>query len=271
MKKAWVGVQWIARKGCQAAVDLLAATWKGLCTTGVDIAQGAYNLAIKAVDVVQKIVNAAKSFVQAVLDKVTEWVKTLTTFVLNFVGFATSGFTGAQFGFIAKLTLNGTPKEYKWTHTLKKGQTILGLATSIFVASIKKAFTDAINWIKNKAKSIFTIMEVEDLEELQDMDAKSRAAAQQNSLSLDQFINPAPVRSTALAQGSFKKEKQTQILVRAGGRDYVMKTPFSSFTEMVSKWESQPLGDHNAHWHYFKRSEKKHRDFESELQRNVLA
>jgi hypothetical protein len=273
LKKAWVGVQWAATQVCKGAIDLLASTWKGLCTTGVDIAQGALKLAIKGLDVVQKVVNAAKSFVQAVLDKVTEWVKTLTTFVLNFVGFATSGFgqAGSQFGFIAKLTLNGTPKEYKWNHTLGKGETIWRLALSIFAASIKKAFTDAINWIKNKAKSLFSIMEVEDLEELQDMDAKSRAAAKQNSLSLDQFINPAPVRSTALAQGSFKKKKQTQILVRAGGRDYVMKIPFSSFTEMVSKWESQPLGDHNAHWHYFKRSEKKHRDFESELQRNGLA
>lgn len=272
LKKAWVGVQWVARKGCQLAISALAGTWKALCTAGCDIAQGALKLAIKALDVVQKIVNAAKSFVQAVLDKVTQWVKTLTTFVLNFVGFATSGFTGGQFGFIAKLTLNGTPKEYKWSHTMKKGQTIFDLATSIFVASIKKAFTDAINWIKNKAKSIFTIMEVEDLEELEEMDAKSRAAATQNSLSLDQFINTAaPVRSTVLAQVSLNEKQQTKILVRAGGRDYIMKTSFSSFTEMVSKWESQPLGDHNAHWHYFKRSLKKHRDFESELRRNVEA
>lgn len=265
MKKAWIGVRWAATQVCKGALDILADTWKGLCVTGVDIAQAALNLAIKALDIAQKVVNAVKSLIDVVLAKVTSMVEMLSTFVLNFVGFATSGFTGGQFGFIAKLTMSGTPKEYKFNYTMKKGQTLLGLATEVFLSSIKKAFDDALAWIKKKIKAVFVVGEAEDLVELEDMDAKSRAAARKNSLSVKEFINREVARSSALAQGSFKK-KPTQVLVRASGRDYLMKTSFASFSEMTALWESSPMNDRNAHWHLWKRAEKGAQDLESALQ-----
>merc|ERR1712205_47150 len=128
------------------------------------------------------------------------------------------------------------------------------------MGTVKKAFDDAKKWIKKKLGL------AEDLVELNEMDAKSRAAALKNTLSIDEFMTAE--RSTALAQGSFK-QKPTQVLVHVGGRDYIVKTSFSSFADAVSLWESKPLDTTNAHWHLHKQALKQEQDFESLFQKSA--
>jgi len=253
LKKAWVGVRWVARHGCIAAIKFLANTANKLCQAGIWLARKALGGAQTVLNVAQKLVNNVKALVNTILDKVTNVVKMLSTFIINFVGFATNGFTGGDFGFIAKLTMNGTPREYKFNYNMKSGN-LLKLATKIFTESIKKAFDKAFAWIKAQIKKLFSFHEVEDLEELEDMDDDARAAASRDSISLEEFTTATFDRSTALAQGSVKK-KLTQVLVNMNGRDYLMKTKASSLAELEQNALSRPMDNKNAHFHLWKQAQ----------------
>merc|ERR1712178_573910 len=80
-------------------------------------------------------------------------LKWLASFVLNFVGFATNGFTGGDFAFIAKLTFDSQPHEYKFNYNMQKDGSILKLATKVFTESVQKAFNAVWDWIKAEVKS----------------------------------------------------------------------------------------------------------------------
>lgn len=258
-----MGIRYAARQVCRKAINFLGNTANKLCQAGISLAKVPLRAAQKVLNVAQKLMNNVKTLVNTILDKVTNVVKTLSTFIINFVGFATNGFTGGDFGFIAKLTMNGTPREYKFNYNMKSGS-LLKLATKIFTESIKKAFDKAFAWIKAQIKKLFSFHEVEDLEELEDMDDDARAAASRDSISLEEFTTATFDRSTALAQGSFKK-KLTQVLVNMNGRDYLMKTKASSLAELEQNALSRPMDNKNAHFHLWKQAQGGVEDLERKV------
>jgi len=261
---AWAAKQ-TARSACRLVIDGLAATANGICQAGITIAQKALGLVQSVVEVAQKVVNNVRALLNTILDKITNTLKWLGSFVLNFVGFATNGFTGGDFAFIAKLTFDSQPKEYKFNYNMQKDGSILSLATKVFTESVKKAFTAAWDWIVVEVKKLFALdtTKLVDLVELKD--DESRAAAAHGSISLEQFINAKSVRSTALAHGSSKK-KLTHVLMHMNGRDYLMKTRASSLAEIQEEALSRPMDSDNAHWHLNKQSEQSKQDMENRVQ-----
>lgn len=264
--KAAIEVRWAAGQVCAAAIDGLAATANGLCQAGITIAQKAVGAIQSLVDLAQKVVNNVKALLNTILDKITNTLKWLGSFVLNFVGFATNGFTGGDFAFIAKLTFDSQPKEYKFNYNMQKDGSILSLATKVFTESVKKAFTAAWDWIVAEVKKLFAMdtNKLEDLVELKD--DESRAAAAHGSISLEEFINAKSMRSTALAHGSSNK-KLTHVLMHMNGRDYLMKTRASSLAEIQEEALSRPMDSDNAHWHLNKQSEQSMQDMENNVRR----
>jgi len=256
---------WAASQVCQAAIDGLASTVNALCKAPIDLAKSAIALVQKAVDLAQTVVNNVKALLNTILDKITNTLKWLGSFVLNFVGFATNGFTGGDFAFIAKLTFDSQPKEYKFNYNMQKDGSILSLATKVFTESVKKAFTAAWDWIVAEVKKLFAMdtSKLEDLVELKD--DESRAAAAHGSISLEEFINAKSMRSTALAHGSSKK--LTHVLMHMNGRDYLMKTRASSLAEIQEEALSRPMDSDNAHWHLNKQSEQSMQDMENNVRR----
>jgi len=246
-------------------IDGLAATANGLCQAGITIAQKAVGLIQSVVNAAQKVVDNVKALMNTILDKITNTLKWLASFVLNFVGFATNGFTGGDFAFIAKLTFDSQPHEYKFNYNMQKDGSILKLATKVFTESVQKAFNAVWDWIKAEVKKLFALdtSKLVDLVELKD--DESRAAAAHGSITLEEFINAKSVRSTALAHGSSKK-KLTRVLMYMNGRDYLMKTRASSLAEIQEEALSRPMDSDNAHWHLNKQSEQSKQDMENRVQ-----
>jgi hypothetical protein len=229
----------VTEKACILALDAYQAIVSGCCKGYANLQKAGVWVEQKAVQVAQSALSAAKTAVNRISSYLTEQLKKLLDFAMEYVGMVTNGF-GGTFNFLARMKFDGNVQNYQFDFQLT-GKGIVDLAKSVFARVFSKGADEAQAKAKKDMPKLQLLGEAEHLVAVPDnLDAAQKALAEagidvQNVMEFDEWQKELVMLDEEQRSQEARRPTKRHVRVNIEGRNFVCSV--SGFNKKVDAVE----------------------------------